>query len=320
MSKTVVVALGGNAIQQVDQEPTYENQLKKVEKSCQFLSQLVKQGYRLVITHGNGPQVGRLLQQNEEAQAVVPSMPLDVLNAQTQGFIGYMIEQSLLNELKKNHLEASVVSMITRVQVSKEDEEFLDPSKPVGSFFTEEEAKELQESKLWDMKKDANRGWRRVVSSPKPICILEAEAIRELSENNNIVVAGGGGGIPVVRNDSGIDTGIEAVIDKDRSGCKLAEDIDADVFMILTDVNHVYVNYGKPNEKALRNLSIEELEAYIKNGHFSKGSMGPKVEAALQFAKTGGTSIICALDQAEEALQGKTGTIVKPVEKRVTVS
>ncbi|QQK77221.1 carbamate kinase [Salicibibacter cibarius] len=320
MSKTVVVALGGNAIQQADEEPTYINQLNNIKKSCKFLSLLVKQGYRLVITHGNGPQVGRLLQQNEEAQNVVPPFPLDVLNAQTQGFIGYMIEQSLLNELKQNHLTVSVVSMMTRVQVSSEDEDYLDPSKPVGTFYTEEEAKQLQVSNRWKMKKDANRGWRRVVPSPKPLRILGADTIRELSENGNIVIAGGGGGIPVICKSTDADVGIEAVIDKDRSGCKLAEEIEADVFMVLTDIDHVYVNYGKADEKALENLTVDELEKYIEEGHFSKGSMGPKVEAALSFAKTGGTSIICALDKAEEALQGQTGTIVNPVEKQVTVS
>lgn len=312
MNKTVVVALGGNAIQQAGQEATFENQLENVKKSCEFLSGLVKQGYRLVITHGNGPQVGRLLQQNEQSEDVIPPMPMDVLNAQTQGFIGYMIEQSLLNELKAQGIDTSAVTVVTRAQVSKDDEGFQDPQKPVGSFYTQQEAKQLQSERGWMMREDSNRGWRRVVPSPKPKQILEANTIRTLLDEGNIVIASGGGGIPVVAEDDKTYTGIEAVIDKDLSGCILAEEIDADVFMILTDVDHVYVNFGKSDQKALQHLSVEELEGYVAQGHFSKGSMGPKVNAALTFARQGGQSIVCALDQAEKALNGETGTVISP--------
>ncbi|TCP21666.1 carbamate kinase [Scopulibacillus darangshiensis] len=311
MSKTVVVALGGNAILQSKQEGTYENQLYNVKTSSKFLAKLIKEGYKLVITHGNGPQVGNILRQNEEAQDVVPPMPMDVLNGESQGFIGYMMVQSLLNELKQLGHKAPVVNLLTRVEVSKDDEDFKDPSKPIGPFYSEEEAKKLAEERNWNMKEDSNRGWRRVVPSPKPIKILEAQAIKDLAEAGNVVVACGGGGIPVVSKEDGTYEGIEAVIDKDRSGCKLAEEVNADVFMILTDVDNVFINFGKPDQKSLEKLTITELEAYVNAGHFAKGSMGPKVESALNFAKQAkATSIICSLEKVDQALLGKSGTII----------
>ncbi|MFC7392971.1 carbamate kinase [Scopulibacillus cellulosilyticus] len=311
MSKTVVVALGGNAILQSKQEGTYENQLNNVKTSCKFLAKLVTEGYKLVITHGNGPQVGNILRQNEEAEEVVPPMPMDVLNGESQGFIGYMMVQSLLNELKRLGHETSVVNLLTRVQVSKDDEDFKDPSKPIGAFYSEEEAKALADERNWNMKEDANRGWRRVVPSPKPIKILEAQAIKDLTEAGHIVVCCGGGGIPVIRKEDGTYEGIEAVIDKDRSGYKLAEEVNADIFMILTDVDNVFINFGKPDQKSLEKLTVKELESYMNAGHFSKGSMGPKVESALNFAKrASSTSIICSLEKVDKALRGESGTII----------
>lgn len=310
LGKKIVIALGGNAILQAKQEATYEIQLENIRRSCEVIARLVKDGYQLVISHGNGPQVGNLLRQNEEAKDLVPQMPLDVLNAQTQGFIGYMMEQYLLNELNKLGIDKEVVTLVTRVEVSKEDEGFKDPSKPIGAFYTEEEAGELAKAKGWLLKEDSNRGWRRVVASPKPIKILEAETIKELVSKGTIVIAGGGGGIPVVREKDGSYTGIEAVIDKDLSSCKIAEEIEADIFMILTDVNHVFVNYGKPDQKALESLTVEELEAYVKEGQFAQGSMGPKVDAALEFARAGGKSYICSLDKADVSLKGEGGTII----------
>lgn len=310
MGKKIVIALGGNAILQAKQEATYETQLENVRKSCEVIARLVKEGYQLVISHGNGPQVGNLLRQNEEAKHVVPQMPLDVLNAETQGFIGYMMEQSLLNELNKLGIKKQVVTLVTRVEVSKDDEGFKDPSKPIGAFYTEEEATKLAKDKGWLLKEDSNRGWRRVVPSPKPIKILEADTIKELISNGTIVIAGGGGGIPVIKERDGSYTGIEAVIDKDLSSCKIADEIDADIFMILTDVDHVFVNYGKPEQKALTNITLEELEIYVEEGQFAKGSMGPKVNAAMDFARTGGKSYICSLDKADASLKGESGTII----------
>ncbi|MEJ8547562.1 carbamate kinase [Brevibacillus borstelensis] len=308
--KTILVALGGNAILQPKQEATFQNQYENVKTSCEFLAKLVQNGYNLVVTHGNGPQVGTILRQNEEASHVVPSMPLDVCSAESQGFIAYMMQQALFNELKRLGIRKNVVSVVTRTEVALDDPAFQDPDKPIGVFYTEEEAKKLSEEKNWVVKEDAGRGWRRVVPSPAPLNIVESESIVDLIKAGHIVISCGGGGIPVVRKEDGTYEGVEAVIDKDRSGCKLAEQIQADIFVILTDVEHVYINYGKENQQALTDLTVDELEAYIAEGQFSAGSMGPKIEAARNFAKQGGTSIICALDKADLALEGKSGTRV----------
>ncbi|RDU35438.1 carbamate kinase [Neobacillus piezotolerans] len=308
MSQKVVVALGGNAILQPKQEATYENQLQNVQKSSEIIARIVKNGHTVIVTHGNGPQVGNILRQNEEAKDVVPPFPLDVCSAESQGFIGYMMEQTLKNELRKLGLDNPVVSLLTETEVSKDDPAFEDPSKPIGVFFSEEEAKELAEEKNWVVKEDAGRGWRRVVASPMPKSILGSDIIKKLTDDRVIVIAAGGGGIPVVKNEDGTLTGIEAVIDKDRSGFRLAEEVKSDVFMILTDVQNVYVNYGKPDQKALTHVTLEEAKRYVEDGQFSAGSMGPKMEAAIKFAEQGGRAIICSLDQADLAMEGKAGT------------
>lgn len=307
-SEKVVIALGGNAILQSKQEATYKNQLENVRKSSEIIARIVKNGHRVIITHGNGPQVGNILRQNEEAKDVVPPLPLDVCSAESQGFIGYMMDQTLKNELGKLGLNNSVVSILTQTEVSKDDPAFQNPTKPIGKFFTEEEAKKLAEEKNWAVMEDAGRGWRRVVASPMPKFIHGSKVIKKLTDDNIIVIAAGGGGIPVVKNEDGTFTGIEAVIDKDRSGFRLAEEVKADVFMILTDVQNVYVNYGKPDQKALTHVKLDELKQYVKEGQFAAGSMGPKVEAAIKFAEQGGRAIICSLDQAELAMEGKAGT------------
>src|SRR5690625_293763 len=310
MSKKIVVALGGNAILQAGQEGTFENQYNNVKKSTKFLAKLIQEGHKLVITHGNGPQVGNILLQNEEAKDVVPPLPLDVLNGESHGFIGYMMVQALENELKTLGVEAPVVSSLTRVEVSKDDPDFKEPSKPIGPFYSKEESDQLATEKGWNMTEDSNRGYRRVVPSPEPLQIHEAETIKTLAEAGSIVVACGGGGIPVMTSAKGDVEGIEAVIDKDRSGYKLAEEVDADVFMILTDVDNVFVNFGTPDQKALEQITVDEMEAYVEEGQFSKGSMGPKVEAALNFAGKTGTSIICSLEQVDKAINGESGTII----------
>lgn len=308
MGEKVVIALGGNAILQPKQEATYENQLENVRKSTEVIVQIIKNGHHVIITHGNGPQVGNILRQNEEAKSVVPPFPLDVCSAESQGFIGYMLEQTLINELLKQGINHPVVSMLTETEVSKDDPAFQNPTKPIGVFYSEEEAKQLAEEKNWVVKEDAGRGWRRVVASPMPQSILSSAVIKQLTDTGTIVIAAGGGGIPVVKNDDGSYSGIEAVIDKDRSGFKLAEEAVADVFMILTDVKNVFVNYGKPDQKALRHITVDEAKRYVTEGHFSAGSMGPKMEAAINFAEKGGRAIICSLDEADIALEGKAGT------------
>lgn len=308
MGERVVIALGGNAILQPGQEATYEIQLENVRKSAEVIARIVNNGHTVVVTHGNGPQVGNILRQNEEAKHVVPAMPLDVCSAESQGFIGYMMEQSLRNELLKLNNQAPVAVTLTQTEVSADDPDFQDPSKPIGVFYSEEEANKLAEEKGWIVKEDAGRGYRRVVASPEPKSILGSKVIQQLSEAGTIIVAGGGGGVPVVKQADGTYKGIEAVIDKDRSGFKLAEEIKADTFMILTDVENVYVNYGKPDQKALTEISLEEAQGYVDEGQFSAGSMGPKMEAAMNFARTGGRAIICSLDKADLAMEGKSGT------------
>lgn len=310
MGDKVLIALGGNAILQPKQEATYENQYENVRQSTEIISRIVNNGHNVIITHGNGPQVGNILRQNEEAKDVVPPFPLDVCSAESQGFIGYMMDQTLKNELNKLGLVRNVVSMLTQTQVSKDDPAFQNPEKPIGVFYSEEEAKQLAEEKGWDVAEDAGRGWRRVVPSPKPLSILGSDVIKSLTDNDAIVIAAGGGGIPVIKTEAGSIEGIEAVIDKDSSAFKLAIEAEADVFMILTDVQNVYVNYGKPDQKALGAISLEEANKYVAEGQFSAGSMGPKMAAAIDFAERGGKAIICSLDQADLAMEGKAGTSV----------
>ena len=222
-----------------------------------------------------------------------------------------MMEQTLKNELNKLDLNNQVVSMLTQTEVDRNDPAFEDPSKPIGVFYSEEEAKQLAKEKGWDVKEDAGRGWRRVVASPNPKSILSSQTIKMLTDNDIIVIASGGGGIPVVREEDGSLTGIEAVIDKDRSAFRLAEEAKADVLMILTDVDNVFVNYGKPDQKALGTITLEEAQGYADEGQFSAGSMGPKMEAAMKFAELGGRAIICSLGQADLAVEGKAGTQIK---------
>lgn len=308
MSEKIVIALGGNAILQPGQEASYENQLKNVQKSAEVISEIIKEGYKVVVTHGNGPQVGNILRQNEVAKEVVPAFPLHVCSAESQGFIGYMMDQSLKNQIALRGLSKNVVSVLTQTEVSKDDPAFQNLTKPIGVFYSEEEAKRLAEEKGWVVKEDAGRGWRRVVASPAPKTILGFDTIKLLIENEVIVIASGGGGVPVIKGANNQYEGIEAVIDKDHSGVKLALEVQADTFIILTDVANVFINYGKQNQRALEHVTVEEAESYVGQGHFAEGSMGPKMNAAIKFAQNGGKSIICSLDQAVQAMQGKAGT------------
>ncbi|MBM4761324.1 carbamate kinase [Bacillus sp. B15-48] len=314
MAKRVVIALGGNAILRPNQEATFENQLHNVKISAELIAKIEKLDYEIVVTHGNGPQVGNLLRQNEEAKHVVPQLPLDVCSAKSQGFIGYMMEQSLKNVLDQEGLTSDVLTLLTQTEVSAEDSAFQNPTKPIGAFYGKEEAETMIREKGWVMMEDAGRGYRRVVPSPKPLKVHGVESIHKLLKQNTIVIAAGGGGIPVVRNTEGDLIGIEAVIDKDRTAKKLAEQLNADIFMMLTDVNNVYINYGKPNQEKLAEISVNKAKQYLNEGQFADGSMGPKMGAAVDFASQGKEAIICSLDQAAEALKGLAGTrIVKHV-------
>ena len=310
--KTVVVALGGNAIIQPGQKGTFEEQMANVHVTCEQLAHMVKSGdYRVVVTHGNGPQVGNLLLQNEAGKDVAAPMPLFALGAQSQGFIGLMIQQNLGNLLaEQGNGDIPVATIVPQVVVDKNDPAFANPTKPVGPFYSEEEAKALEADKGYNIREDAGRGWRRVVPSPDPIEINEKAAIRLLVEAKSLVIASGGGGIPVMR-ENGKLVGVDAVIDKDLAGERLAVDVGASIFMVLTDVDSVRLNYNTPDEKALSKITIDEAKKYAEEGHFAKGSMEPKVRAAVRFVEAGGEkAIITSLDQAVAALEGNAGTTI----------
>lgn len=308
--KKLVIALGGNALQAEGKPATAEAQLEVVEETAEYIADIIEKGYEVVVAHGNGPQVGRIVLQNEYAASVSPAMPFDVCGAMSQGYIGYHIQQGLTKVLRKRGSKKEVATVVTQVLVDKEDPKFKAPSKPIGPFYTEAEAKAIGAEKGYTMKEDAGRGWRRVVASPVPIAIEELAAVKCLVENGFIAVTVGGGGIPVIRNGKGELEGTAAVIDKDLASEKLAEDLDADALVILTAVEKVSVNYKKPDQKDLDKLSVSEAKEYIAQGHFAPGSMLPKIEAAVKFAqsKPGRKAIITSLDKAADALDGKAGT------------
>ena len=318
MGRRIVVALGGNAIQRADKLEEVEKQWENVRIACEQLAELVSRGYELVITHGNGPQVGDLLLQQEAAIRQVKPKTLDLLVAMTQGQIGYMLQQTLENELKKRGINKPVATVITRVLVNSDDPDFKDPHKPVGPYYTEEEAREVMKRNGCVVKKvdpAREKPYRRVVPSPDPITIVEGEAIRRMVEAGIIVIASGGGGIPVVRDDGEL-RGVEAVIDKDLAGERLAEVVKADVLLILTDVRKVKLNYGKPNEVDIDRMTVEEAKRYMREGHFLPGSMGPKVLACIRFLEWGGEeAIIASLDEAVDAIEGEAGTHIFRSEK-----
>ncbi len=308
----VVVALGGNAILQPGQRGTFEEQMKNVHVTCEELAKMVESGaYKIVVTHGNGPQVGNLLLQNEAGRDVAAPMPLFVCGAESQGLIGLMIQQNLGNLLFAHGKgEIPIATVVTQVVVDKDDPAFVNPTKPVGPFYGEDEAQALQSEKGYDVREDAGRGWRRVVPSPDPIEIAEKKAIRQLVDGRTIVIASGGGGIPVVRENGGL-RGVDAVIDKDLAGERLAADVGASIFMVLTDVDSVRLHYRTPEEKALSRMTLDEAKRYHAEGHFAKGSMEPKVRAAIRFIEAGGErAIITSLGKAFDALTGNAGTTI----------
>ena len=297
---------------QPGQKGTYEEQIDNIEVACREIAELVKKGFQIVITHGNGPQVGNILIQNEEGAKRVPKMPLDVCGAQSQGMIGYMIQQKLRKILIRNGYNNEITTIITQVVVDKNDPSFQNPSKPVGPFYSEEKAKiEIAKGESWI--EDAGRGWRKVVPSPEPKTIVEANIIKKVVQDEVIVIASGGGGIPVVEEGKDIYLGIDAVIDKDLAGQRLAVDIEADIFVILTDVSGVAINYKKDNETWLRNITLDEVNLYEDEGHFRQGSMGPKVRACKRFVEiTNKPAIISSLDKLVDAVEGKAGTRIIP--------
>lgn len=310
--KMLVIALGGNALQEAGKPATAQAQLEVVEKTSEYIADIVERGYEVIVAHGNGPQVGRIVIQNEVASASTPAMPFDVCGAMSQGMIGYHIQQGLSKVLRHRGINKNVVTVVTQVVVDKDDPKFKAPSKPIGPFYTEEEAKAIAAEKGYTMKEDAGRGWRRVVASPLPVEIVELDAVKTLNDAGFVVVTVGGGGIPVVRNEAGDLEGVAAVIDKDLASEKLARDMDADALVILTAVEKVSINFKKPDQKDLDRMSAAEAKQYIKEGHFAPGSMLPKIEAALNFveSKPGRIAIITSLDRAVDAIEGRAGTTI----------
>ncbi|MGI6752187.1 MAG: carbamate kinase [Anaerovoracaceae bacterium] len=308
----IVIALGGNALQSGKESATAEAQLKTVHKTCEEIIKIVKEGYQIVLAHGNGPQVGRILLASETAGHVTPVMPFDVCGAMSQGYIGYHIQQGMGDAIRRHLKEAiPVVTVVTQVVVSREDPGFKNPTKPIGPFYDEEEAKQIAYEKGYTMREDSGRGWRRVVASPIPKRIVEIDIVRSLWKEA-IVIAAGGGGVPVAEDKDGSLIGVEAVIDKDFAAGLMAEELNADVLLILTEVEKAAINFGKADETSLSLITVREAENYIKEGHFAPGSMLPKIEAAVRFAKSGEgrRAIITSLYSGVRALKGETGTII----------
>ncbi len=310
-NKTIVLALGGNAILQAHEKGTYYEQISNVKKAVVEIIKLIQDGYKVIITHGNGPQVGNLYIQNSLAGEVVPPMPLDACSAESQGLIGYFIQQEIKNELVRKNIDLPVITLITQVLVDEDDPAFMNPTKPIGPFHNQKEAEFLRKRTSFVMKEDINKRWRRVVPSPRPIEIVEKEVIKKNVDEGYIVVTSGGGGIPVVIKDEEI-VGVEAVIDKDLSACRLAADINANILLILTDIERVALNYNSPKQKWIDTMSLGEAKKYLAEGHFKEGSMKPKIEAGISFVENGGEkSIIGSLFLANSAIKGKSGTTIK---------
>ena len=307
--RVVVIALGGNALIMEGQRGTIAEQFENTRKSLDGIVYCLKQGYGVVITHGNGPQVGNMLLMVEASRNQVPELPLEVCVADTEGAIGYMIQQSLTNRLRREGIDRCVVTVLTQVIVDKHDKAFSNPTKPIGPFFTEEDAERFRKQKGWHIVEDSHRGYRWVVASPNPLKIVEERAIKGLLETGDIVIAAGGGGIPVIMKEDGDLEGVDVVVDKDLASSILARDIKANCLMMLTGVEQVFLNFKQPNERALKALTVKEAQRYLKEGHFPPGSMGPKIQAAINFLNWGGEiAIITSIEKVKEALEGITGT------------
>lgn len=311
MGKTVVVALGGNAITREYEEGNITQQFKNTRQSLLSVIYYIRHGYRVVITHGNGPQVGNALVRVEETRHLVPPLPLGIIVADLEGGMGYMIEQCLQNKLNERGLSRPIVTVLTQVLVDQDDPSILNPSKFVGPFYKKEQVKELETERRWIVKEDSGRGFRRVVPSPIPKEIVEKKIIQLLVDQDIIVIAAGGGGIPVYRESSGWLEGVDGVIDKDLASAVLANDINADELLILTGVDRVALNFKKENHKDLLTLKLNEAKKYLSEGQFPIGSMGPKIQAAINFLEKGGQKvIITSIENAVDALVNNSGTVI----------
>jgi carbamate kinase len=308
-----VVAVGGNSLIQDPRRMTLVDQHRASGETAKHIAGIIELGFRVVVTHGNGPQVGFILLRSEMAMDQLHQVPLEICVADTQGAIGYQIAQNLGNEMKRRDIDHPVAVIVTQVEVDPRDPAFERPSKPIGPFYTREDAVRHKAERGWDMLEDAGRGWRRVVASPQPLAIIEQEAVAALVENGTVVVAAGGGGIPVARDTSGRLSGLAAVIDKDATSCLLAKNLGAQVLVISTAVEKVALNFGRPEQSEIDRMTVAEARAFIAERHFAEGSMLPKIEAAIDFLENGGQRVIITQPNClETAVRGKTGTHIEP--------
>jgi carbamate kinase len=306
-----IVAFGGNALLRPEDRGTQEEQIARAKQAARWLAEIVRHGYKLIVVHGNGPQVGNILIQAEEASTKIPPQSLDICVAQTEGSMGFLLQQAIRNRLEAIGIGGEVATVLTEVEVDATDPAFKRPTKPIGPFFTRYRAEALERDLGWTMKEDAGRGWRHVVPSPRPLRILNIVTISRMVETAAVVIAAGGGGIPVVRSRDGQWRGIEAVIDKDFASALLAAELKADLFIVLTGVPKVAIDYGKPTQRNIDRMTADEAQKYFDEGQFPPGSMGPKMEAAIQFVRASGTSVmITDVEHLREALDGQEGTSI----------
>ena len=311
MKKIILIALGGNALLRSGEKGTISEQESSAEKTCSYLLPLIEQDYGIIITHGNGPQVGNIVLAHEMAASFIPQLPLDVYVADSEGRIGYFMQQALLNLLRSHHVDKYVVTMITQVLVDHNDPAFKNPTKPIGPCYTRDEARKMEKEKGWKIVEQKGKGWRRTVPSPKPVKVIQRHMVRDLVKGGHIVIAAGGGGIPIWKKPDGKYEGIEAVVDKDLASSVLAVHIPADVFVILTEEPQVALNYKQPDEKKLLKLTVSEAQKYLEEGHFPPGSMGPKIEAALAYLKEVDKKVIITSPESlMNAFDGKDGTTI----------
>lgn len=311
--KTIVIAIGGNSLIKDAKHQSVADQYAAVVETVRHITDLVERQFRVVITHGNGPQVGFILLRSEHSRGLLHQIPLDSIVADTQGALGYQLQQALKNEFRRRGLRKSVATIVTQTLVDRSDVAFKNPTKPIGEFYPREKAEERMRVEQWTMVEDAGRGWRRVVASPKPVCIIEAEVVRHLVKDGYVVVAAGGGGIPVVADEHGMLSGVPAVIDKDLASAVLANQIHADLLVISTSVEKVCLNFGQPGQQELDSMTVAQATEFAAKGHFATGSMLPKVEACMHFIESGGReAVITCSDKLSLALEGSGGTRIVP--------
>lgn len=314
MKPITIISIGGNALIPKGEKGTIDEQFDHTMLAMGKIAKMLEHDSNIVITHGNGPIVGNIVIRNEAAKDIIPAMPLYICDADSEGGIGFMLQQSLYNCFKKNGISREVVALVTQVVVDKNDPAFLNPTKPIGPFYSKDDSDLLAKSRGWVLREDSGRGFRRVVPSPKPKRIVESQVIKKFADDGVIVIAAGGGGVPVIEESESRLKGIDAVIDKDLATAVLAKEIGADRFINLTSIDKVYINFGKPNQKGLDKINLEDAIKYLNTGEFAPGSMGPKIESAIEFLNTGGKEVIITnAESLESAMQGRGGTRIAPL-------